>query len=71
MSYKDQNSEAFLKTIDAMIEHGGSFVRHLAEAWKRADHSNHARLCSTFDDYLKRYYDDYVKSNHGHRRTNV
>lgn len=41
-------SVRWARTMDAMCRRGGGFVRHLAEAWRRADVANHARLMLAF-----------------------
>jgi hypothetical protein len=40
---------------EAMQQHGGSFVRSLAECWAKADPSNRAKLESAFEDLFERY----------------
>lgn len=41
--------------IQAMIDHGGSFVRALAATWRVADDSNRARLQEAFPEVFQRY----------------
>lgn len=41
--------------VQAMKDHGGSFVRALAAAWTAADDSNKARLKEAFPDVWQRY----------------
>lgn len=41
--------------ITAMQSHGGSFVRHLAQAYVHADEMNQIRLRTAFRDYWEEY----------------
>lgn len=41
--------------FDAMEGYGGGFVRHLAQAWRRADPSNSAKLHEAFAEYYAQY----------------
>ena len=43
------------KIVDAMFQHGGSFVYALAEAMTRADQINFAKLRDAFPAYWKHY----------------
>jgi len=43
------------KTIEAMIAHGGSFVRALGLAALRADSDNLERIKTAFPEYWKKY----------------
>lgn len=52
----EQGSASHLAALDAMERYGGSFVRNLAIAWKRADEENHARLVGPFRHYLDQYF---------------
>jgi hypothetical protein len=45
------------EVLDAMIQYGGGFVRHLAEAWIRADKDNDRRLREAFPHYWQQYAD--------------
>lgn len=42
--------------LDAMTRYGGSFVRTLADLYRRGDPENQAKLRATFADY----WDDYT-----------
>ena len=44
-----------VKIAEAMITHGGSFVRCLGEALIRADSENTRRLAKAFPEYWKKY----------------
>lgn len=55
LSIPDQNSAAHIEVLDAMVFQGGSFVVALAEAWRRADGENHARLYGAFAHYYRDY----------------
>ena len=44
-----------LRVVEAMARWGGSFVKALAEAFYRADHTNFLRLKKAFPDYWKDY----------------
>lgn len=46
-----------LEVLDMMDRYAGSFVKALAEAWRRADLNNQQRLMSTFKDYYDQYAD--------------
>lgn len=48
-------TEQDLKIIEAMETYGGSFVKALAECFRRADPVNFAKLRQTFKDYWLRY----------------
>ena len=43
--------------LDAMAFYGGSFVRTLADLYRRGDPINRAKLRRTFDDYFAEYAD--------------
>ncbi len=43
--------------LEAMERFGGSFVRALAEAWRKADADNSARLEQAFPEYAREYLD--------------
>lgn len=51
----NQSSAAHLATLSRMSSLGGSFVNALAQAWRRADGDNHARLFLTFNFYYEKY----------------
>lgn len=51
----DQGSVEHYNVLSAMADRGGSFVKALAELWRRADHENHARLFQTFGHYYREY----------------
>ncbi len=42
-------------TIEAMMKYGGSFVKALAEAARRADRQNLAKIKSTWVEYWTEY----------------
>lgn len=44
-----------IKVIEAMEQHGGSFVVALAGAFRRADHYNFIKLKMTFFEYWEQY----------------
>lgn len=44
-----------LKVIESMERYGGSFVVALAEAARRADHINLAKIKSTWANYWQQY----------------
>jgi len=44
-----------IKTIAAMREFGGSFVKRLAEAWQCADEDNSAKIEAAWPEYLAKY----------------
>lgn len=44
-----------LKTIEAMETYGGSFVVALAQAARRADKNNLAKLKEAFPEYWQQY----------------
>lgn len=44
-----------IKTIAAMREFGGSFVKRLAEAWQCADEENSAKIEAAWPEYLAKY----------------
>ena len=44
-----------IKTIAAMKEFGGSFVKRLAEAWQCADEENSAKIEAAWPEYLAKY----------------
>jgi len=46
-----------LRTIDAMETYGGSFVKALAVAARRADPENLIRIKATWPEYWKQYAD--------------
>lgn len=52
------SEEDHLLTIAAMAEMGGSFVKALAEAIRRADMDNRRRLIEAFGDIYERYAKD-------------
>ena len=43
------------ETFENMTRYGGSFVKALAEACKRADQNNLEKLKSAFPEYLSKY----------------
>lgn len=45
------------KTLEAMFEYGGSFVKLLSTLYAHADPGNKMRLLNAFDDYFKQYLD--------------
>lgn len=44
-----------LKVIEAMEKHGGGFVKALAEAARRADSENLAKIKAAWPEYWKQY----------------
>lgn len=48
-------TDADLKIIEAMEKYGGSFVAAIAQAAKRADRTNFARLKAAFPEIWERY----------------
>ena len=52
---KQQAEENKIKVIDAMETYGGSFVKDLAECFRRADPQNFAKLAATFSEYWEQY----------------
>ena len=50
-------SDADLKVIEAMEKYGGSFVVALAQAARRADTINLAKIKSTWSEYWQQYTD--------------
>lgn len=48
-------TELDLKIIDTMEAYGGSFVKALAECFRRADRNNFAKLKYTFSNYWSEY----------------
>lgn len=48
-------SDQDLKVIEAMEKYGGSFVKALAEAAKRADAFNLEKIKTTFSEYWQQY----------------
>jgi hypothetical protein len=48
-------------TIEAMSTFGGSFVKALAEAARRADSSNLARIKIAFPEYWSKYEEEGMK----------
>lgn len=57
----DPFKDRHFKVLEAMIEHGGSFVSDLGRAWRRADSENHARLYRAFAHYYDQYEKDWVR----------
>mgnify|MGYP001586514457 CR=1 FL=1 len=43
------------RVIETMEESGGSFVKALAECFRRADRVNYSKLKSTFKEYFSEY----------------
>jgi hypothetical protein len=43
------------KVIEAMETYGGSFVAALAQAYRRADRTNFAKLQAAFPEYWQQY----------------
>lgn len=50
-------NEADLKVIEAMEKYGGSFVVALAQAARRADFTNLAKIKATWPEYWQQYTD--------------
>ena len=50
-------SKEDLRTIDKMLEYGGSFVRALAEAARHADAVNLQKIKDTWPEYWQQYTD--------------
>jgi hypothetical protein len=48
-----------------LMRTGGSFAKHIAEAYMCADRSNKERLKAAFPDLFTRFYDEYFRSTHG------
>lgn len=44
-----------IKVVDCMEKYGGSFVKALAECFRRADPMNFIKLKTTFAAYWKQY----------------
>lgn len=40
---------------EAMMQHGGSFVKSLGHTWRRADSFNSQRLLVAFPEYAEQY----------------
>lgn len=55
--YKVKPEDAEHRTIEAMSKYGGTFVKELAELYRRADGNNEQKLISSFRDY----FEDYAK----------
>ena len=51
----DFNSDRKFAMIEAMKNHGGSFVKSLGSCFMRADYSNFNKLCIAFPEYVKQY----------------
>lgn len=51
----DIGSTRWQRAMQNMTTYGGSFVRALADAWRRADSENNARLMGAFGHYYERY----------------
>lgn len=49
------NEPTTSQIADAMIRHGGSFVKALGEAMLRADDRNTHRILAAFPDYIETY----------------
>jgi len=47
--------EQEMKIVEAMSKYGGSFVKALAEAYRRGDARNRGRLRVTFAEYWETY----------------
>ena len=47
--------DADMDVIEAMEKYGGSFVVALAQAFRRADLTNFAKLKAAFPEYWKQY----------------
>lgn len=43
------------KVFAAMAEHGGSFVKALADAWMKADAPNKQKIEEAFSNYIAAY----------------
>jgi pyruvate/2-oxoacid:ferredoxin oxidoreductase beta subunit len=50
-------AEEIESTIRAMERMGGSFVRALAECYRRADSTNKKKIETTWPEYFKEYKD--------------
>jgi hypothetical protein len=48
-----------------LMRTGGSFAKHIAEAYMCADRSNKERLKAAFPDLFTRFYDEYFRSTNG------
>ncbi len=48
-----------------LMRTGGSFAKHIAEAYLCADRSNKEGLKAAFPDLFTRFYDEYFRSTHG------
>lgn len=44
-----------IKVVEAMETYGGSFVKALAECFRKADRPNFCKLKSMFDEYWTQY----------------
>ena len=54
--------------LDAMEHFGGSFVSHLAKAWRYADPFNHQKLLRAFPEYWAEYEDLVVRREERDRK---
>ena len=52
------NDQEF-ETVERMTKYGGSFVKALAECFRKADPINFIKLKDTFGDYWKQYGEEY------------
>ena len=55
MRFKREGGARDYWTIEAMAKYGGSFVKALAEAARRADPQNLAKIKSTWIEYWAEY----------------
>ncbi len=51
----DKSEENMYKILEAMSKYGGSFVKSLAECYRRADPQNKGILFNAFDFYFTEY----------------
>jgi pyruvate/2-oxoacid:ferredoxin oxidoreductase beta subunit len=51
----EYQTEVQMKVVDAMQDYGGSFVKALAECYRRADPINFAKLQNAFPEYWEQY----------------
>ena len=47
--------EKDIRVIEAMEKYGGSFVKALAECFRRADNNNYEKLKAVFTNYFNEY----------------
>lgn len=55
------NMDMEFHILEAMDQYGGSFVKSLAECYRRADPANKKKLMSVFEEYFQEYYFEFVE----------